>query len=499
MSCFFSDGSRGRRLLAAVVAVCLLVASAPESFGAFFSHFSPEEERKLGDKLLVEVRERYGLIDDPVVVSYINAVGAHLVEKLGYKTFPYHFYVVNSEILNAFAAPGGHIFVFSGLLTRLNSEGELASILSHEIGHVSCNHLAKRMSRGTKIGLATLAMVLAGAFLGGGGEASQAASMSGLAAGASLSLKFDRKDEEEADRVGLKLLRGTGYDGNAAVNALRTIYRFRWYGSDEVPTYLSTHPDMGQRISYLEDMLLASPAAAPPLALNPLDFKKVQTRLLASCGDPKLCLARFEGVLLQKTPPDFLGTYGLGLAYRRQGRYAEAQAALEKALALQPTDNDVLRDLGVCYFEAGKNAEAAGALRKVLAAHPDDTAAAYYMGRASQESGDLDAAIDCYRKLLGGGLETADIHDNLGLVYAKKGDMASAHYHTGMAFKLRGDMEMAAFHLRDAEKLCKGKPEEEKVRSALKECQEEIDARHKEKAARPGGQPPRLLPSMSGN
>jgi predicted Zn-dependent protease len=473
------------RLTAVVVAVCLVVAPTANAF-SLFSRFSAEDERKLSEKFLLMVRQRFEVVDDPAVNIYIASIGARLGEGLDYKTFPYHFYVINSDTLNAFAAPGGHIFIFSGLITRLNSEGELAGIMAHEMSHVSCRHLAKQMERGTKIGLATLAMALAGAFLGGGGALSEAATMGALAAGQSLSLKYSRTDEEEADRMGLKLLRKAGYDGADMAQALRTIYRYRWYGSDEIPNYLSSHPGTEDRISYIEDMNLASPVEAPRRQVEPLVFKKLQTKLLATTGDARLALTRFEGTV-KDHPDDFMARYGLGLALRRLEKGTEAQAAFQEAVKLRPNDPDILRDLGVSYFESGKIPAALVSLHQCLAARPDDAAAIYYLGRASQEAGDLNTALDSYQRLAGAGMESPELYQQLGLVYAKKGNLAAGHYYSGMAFKLRGDMRNAVFHLKAALPLYKGKPEEDKVRTALKDAEEELgEGHHKGSPKEPG-------------
>jgi predicted Zn-dependent protease len=471
--------------MAVVVTVCLLAGGAGPAGAGLFSRFTAEDERKLSEKFLLQVRQRFEINDDPAVNAYVNAIGARLAAQLDYTTFPFHFYVINSEMLNAFAAPGGHVFVFSGLVTRMASEGELASIMAHEIGHVSCRHLAKRMERSSKIGLATLALALVGAFLGGGGAAAEAATMMSLAAGASLTLKYSRQDEEEADRLGIKLLRQAGYDGEDAVAALRTIYRYRWYGSDEIPTYVSTHPGTGERISYIEDMLLANPLHTPSFSGDALTFQKVQTRLLTVTGDPKLALARFEGAV-KEHPNDFLARYGLGLALRRLERATEAQAALGEALRLRPNDPDVLRDLGVTCFEAGKMAEALSALKKSAAAKPDDAATIYYLGRASQESGDLEAARANYQRLVAAGLESPELYQHLGQVCAKKGDLAAGHYYSGLAFKLRGDAANAVYHLSQALPLYKGRPEEEKVKAALADAQEEMGNKPKEPQKPPG-------------
>jgi predicted Zn-dependent protease len=128
---------------------------------------SAEEERRLGQKFLIQVRQILDFVDDDYAQQYINALGHYLLESLEIKYFPFHFYLVKDNDLNAFAGPGGHIFLFSGLINEMDDIDELAAVMSHEIGHVSARHLAHRMEQTKNLGVATIVGVLAGVLIGG--------------------------------------------------------------------------------------------------------------------------------------------------------------------------------------------------------------------------------------------------------------------------------------------------------------------------------------------
>ena len=135
----------------AVLFVVLIVFS-----GRLASGLTVKEEEDLSRQVMATILKYYPLIDDPVVVEYINALGNKLVAYLPEKLFQYHFYFVKTDSYNAFATPAGYIFVNSGLLLAMEDEGELAGILAHEIAHVYCRHISQKIERSKKINMATL-------------------------------------------------------------------------------------------------------------------------------------------------------------------------------------------------------------------------------------------------------------------------------------------------------------------------------------------------------
>ena len=166
----------------------------------------------MGKKFMLYTTTSLPLIEDPYIVDYVRKLGHYIVEQVPSPPFDFHFYVINEEVYNAFAGPGGYIFIYTGLIAAMESEEELAGILGHEVAHVAARHISKRIEQAKKINIATMAGVLAGVFLGGG-SAAGALSTTSLAAGQSLSLKYSRENEIEADQLGLKFLNQAGYGG----------------------------------------------------------------------------------------------------------------------------------------------------------------------------------------------------------------------------------------------------------------------------------------------
>jgi predicted Zn-dependent protease len=153
----------------------------------------------------------------------VNDVGQKVVAVLPPQPFKYRFYVIKEDGYNAFASPAGHIFVNSGLIEAMESEEELAGVIAHEIAHVSLRHISKKIERSKKIGMATLAGVVAGVLLGSGGaaEAASAVTVGTLAAGQSVALAYSRDDEAEADQVGLEHLNRAGYSAQGLLTVLK--------------------------------------------------------------------------------------------------------------------------------------------------------------------------------------------------------------------------------------------------------------------------------------
>ena len=122
--------------------------------------FTIGEEREVGEKLLYTVRSAFDLVDDPDVTQYINNLGREALKVTGIQYFDYRFFVINDNEFNAFAAPSGLIFFYAGLISMMNSEDELVSVMAHEIGHISKRHLASRMEKGKIVGIASIGMAL---------------------------------------------------------------------------------------------------------------------------------------------------------------------------------------------------------------------------------------------------------------------------------------------------------------------------------------------------
>ncbi len=409
------------------------------------------EEKELGKKFMAYVRTHNQLIDDPVISPYVESIGRALLSELPPQPFKYEFFVVRQNAYNAFAGPGGHVFINSGLLEAMESEEELAGILAHEIAHVYFRHISDKISRGKKIQLASMAGMLASLFLGGG-ALTNAAVMASVAGGNSAYLAFSREDEAQADQGGLGNLRKAGYGTQGLLNMLTKIRQKRWFGPEEIPTYLTTHPALEERLMALDTFIAANPdKARATRSIPPYPFDKVRTRTLALYGDPGVAAMRMEE-MLKKNPDDPAALYGQALLLAKNGHRKNALRQMEKALEFKPFDPDLLREMGVLRFEDGNNKRAIQALSASVKAQPETGAGWFWLGRVRMDNGDAKKAAE--------DLKTAhelNPHNPLFLHYlaqamGRLNKLGHAHYYQGLHHFFSRDLRSAKFHLKKAQK-----------------------------------------------
>ncbi len=380
-----------------------------------------KEERELSKEFLDLLKKQLTLIEDPVIVDYVNGVGQKLLAALPEQPFEYHFYVVKQDVYNAFATPAGHIFIYSGLLAAMDNEDELAGILAHEISHVVSRHISEKIERAKTLNVLSLAGMIAGILLGaaGAGEAGQAVLIGSAAGTQSMMLAYSRADEDEADQLGLNLLYRAGYDGEGMVTMFEKIRSKQWFGADDIPTYMMTHPAVESRIADINrrvqqhDQKYGAPK--PP---DPIPFFRMHTRLLVEYGNESVVLHQFRQAY-EKDPDNPLTNYEYGLILARNGQRAAAIQHLQKALAARPLDGDILTDLGRIYVLEGRYDEAIPVLEGAVQAAPDRAESRYYLARAYQEEDRLDTAVSQYEKLLRDHPGYYQAQFDLGKVYSR--------------------------------------------------------------------------------
>lgn len=209
-----------------------------------------EDEIRTGEAVLRNIRRAGGLIEDPVLVAYINNLGNKLVAASIDKKTPFHFFIINDASVNAFALPGGYIGVHYGLMLAMRNESELAAVLAHEIAHVTQRHHVRSYEAGKGSNTAIIAAVIAAIILGGGNsDVSSAALASAVAGSAQTQINFTRSNEKESDRVGIYLLDDAGFDPNSMADTFQVLAdSSRLYGR-QAPEYLLTHPVSSTRLA----------------------------------------------------------------------------------------------------------------------------------------------------------------------------------------------------------------------------------------------------------
>jgi predicted Zn-dependent protease len=216
------------------------------------SLISEQEEIALGKQTDGEIKGQYGIYNDQALNMYVQEVGQIMTSLTHRPHLTYHFAVLDTPVVNAFAVPGGYIYVTRGILALMNSEAELAVVLAHELGHVNARHSVAKLSQ---LMLAQFGLAVGGAISETFAKITGAASI-GIQL---LFLKFSRDDEREADTLGVEYSREGGYNPSEMVNFFESLEKLGdLSGGQSLPGFLSTHPLTSERIQNTKDMLLES-------------------------------------------------------------------------------------------------------------------------------------------------------------------------------------------------------------------------------------------------
>ena len=415
--------------------------------GVAEASFTIEDEKKLGKEFYEKLQKGNFLLQNEQANSYLTLLGKRILGYSEKAPFDFQFSIIRSSAINAFATPGGYVYLNQGLINLAENEAELAGVLAHEIAHVNGRHIAEIIDRSTKLSISTLAAILAGAFLGGGGDVTAAVASFSMAAATTLSLKYSRQQEEAADRTGLSYLVAAGYDGRAMLDFLKIMRRFEYY-SNMIPSYFLTHPGTDERSHYIDALLQTTynRGGADHIIGN---LKRIQIILLLDTKAPDSNLPYFQKELNDHPDdPDLL--YGLAKTEDKLGMTQEALEHFRKALHLAPDDADILRDLGIALFNLGRFEDAAQNLRRAIRFRENDVDANLHLGKTLAALGDLPGALRLYKKMEARRPDDPEIFYNLAMVYGKTGQTGDSHYYFGLYFKKKGKMDSALFHLKAA-------------------------------------------------
>jgi predicted Zn-dependent protease len=224
-----------------------LVVSAGTAAGGL-QLVSVNDEIALGRKTQQQVRQQVPSLRDAQVNRYIDALGARIAARADGPRYPYSFDVANRRDINAFALPGGPIWVHRGLIDAAQTEAQLAGVIAHEVAHIANRHAAEQITRGT---MANVGLGLLGAFLGEGRGSQIAQLGAGFAANATM-MKFSRDHEREADVKALRYMKSAGYDPRGMVEFLQVLRSRQRSDPGAVQTFFSSHPAPAERVRRLQ-------------------------------------------------------------------------------------------------------------------------------------------------------------------------------------------------------------------------------------------------------
>ncbi len=434
---------------------CLLL---PAQAQALFGGISPADEIEMGRKFDQTIRKQLVFVDDPEVTRYVKEVVDRVAKQLPPQPYPIKSAVVGNNSMNAFAIPGGYIYIFTGLILGVENEDELAAVISHELGHVTQHHVVRRMEQMKYINIASISGMVAGALLGSmgkGGNASsmgQALAMGSAAGGQSAFLMYTRENENEADNVGMSYLVKAGYNPKGMPMTFEIMNRQRWFmGGDAVPSYLATHPGLTERIDYLNDRIKRMPASVLARPFEKDKFLRMQTLLRARMSSADTALAYYDSKPREQL--SCMDKAGRGIALDRLKRQQQARQAFAEALACGANDPLVLREAGIFYFNQGEANKAAPLLQKAAILNPYDAMSMFFTARIMADRKDYAGAIDLMRRVMKMVPDDAEVRFHLGRILGESGDIFGAHVQLAYSFHYGNDAQKARYHLDKAKTL----------------------------------------------
>lgn len=287
------------------------------------------KERELGAQMMREIRRHLPLIDEPEIAEYVQDLGERLAVHGDNPGFDFRFFVIDDPRINAFAMPGGHIGLHSGLIRETRTESELGGVVAHEIAHVTQRHIARNYAQAQRLNLQTAAAILAAILVGSQNpQAGSAAAMAGIAAPIQQQLSYSREYEREADRVGVRIMAAGGLDPEGMPQFFERLAEASQY-AENPPEYLSTHPLTSRRLTETRDLAARH---AGGRVFESGDHAYVRARLRVRHEDTaRAAVSRLRDDLRRADNPSdrFGAQYGLALALARAERFDEARSVLE--------------------------------------------------------------------------------------------------------------------------------------------------------------------------
>ncbi|MCC5856735.1 MAG: M48 family metallopeptidase [Ectothiorhodospiraceae bacterium] len=355
------------------------------------------QERRLGEELIREIRQRLPLHEDPEIQYYIADLGQRLLARAEGPEFDYNFFVVDSSTINAFAMPGGNIGINTGLILRTQSESELAGVMAHEIAHVTQRHIARRLEAQRGSGFRTLGILMAAILMGiHDPEMGSAAAMTGIAGSVQEQLNYSRNHEREADNIGIRILADAGLDPEGMPRFFERLHQATQFQT-RPPEFLSTHPVTENRIA--ESRARAQGYRPREVQESPM-YDMVRARLLvAQASSPGDAVTHFRSLL--ENAPDHAGArYGLALALTAQGQTADAKEILEGLMKDQGEHVFYFSALARAQWKQGERDQALATYQLGLDLFPDNRPLAHGYAETLIQAGEPEQARNVLQRQL---------------------------------------------------------------------------------------------------
>lgn len=409
----------------------------PDLGGGSLRLLAGTSEASIGRAIVAELRRNGLLIEDAELNEYIQHVGSRLVAASDQQDVDFTFFIVRDDTVNAFALPGGYIGVHSGLLLRTRTESELASVLAHEVAHVTQRHVARRFEANSNLGLKTLAVLLGAIALaasGAGGDDVTGAMMLGQGMLAQEQINFTRQQEYEADYIGVEMLARAGFDPKGMVSFFETMQRAQRIRNSRMPEFLSTHPLSVSRVIESSQRVQKM---TPGETAESRNYPLMKARLGVLADNPGAGIA--DNPLGER--------YAEALQALRRGR---SHDAVEIFRSLLDTDDSITHyhtGLGAALLQSGENADALEVMTNAHRLFPHNVPVVMAHAEVLRQSGRAGEALTMLRDLFNRNDPVPDEIRVLAQVAAEAGQAAESHYYMSEYYIRFGNLGASRDHL----------------------------------------------------
>ena len=439
-----------------------------------------QQESDIGQQVMVSIRRSAPRITDPLVYDYLSAITYRLVPAAPLQDRYLTLALIDSPAINAFAVPGGIVGVNGGLFLNAATEQQFASVLAHELAHLSQRHFARRMEQQETSAPLTLAGMIAGIVLSAVTQSDIGiAAIAGTQAMAVQNmLAYSRAHEQEADRVGLEILADAGMDPRGMPEMFEIMMRQSRMQGNRLPEYLSTHPLTQSRVA---DTRSRAEQYPDETIRDGQEYHLMRSRLQVHYApSPDVAVETFEAYLERPDVPHHEAIrYGLAMAYLADRQYEKAAGILNDLLADNPYRITFLVSLAEVRLAQNRPDDARAILEDVLARNPGNYPITYTLALAEISDGNGAAAAEHLKQLT----RQLPGQEHLWLKLAEAEGMArnivGVHRARAEYDVLMGDLESAQRQLRQAqEKLPAGAPQRQIVTERLAEITSRLYARN---------------------
>ena len=410
------------------------------------AYISRTDEFRLGAMIERELRDQNALLEDPEVSEYLQGLGQRLAAQSADGGRDFHFYVIKDDSINAFAIPGGFIFVHQGLILATTTESELASVMAHEIAHVTQHHIARQIRAQSQQSLGTAAAMMAAILLGaaGGGQAAMAGISAAQGIAIQQQINFTRDNEEEADRVGIGYLAGAGFDANSMGSFFEMLSRREGLAATYIPKMLIDHPVTTDRIAEAKARAAQFPPRTGHDSLSyPLIRERV--RVLSTGADVDL-LAQYERKV-QRNEADLAQQYGYALELMDHNRAEEAIKVLQPLVKEHETLTLLQIALAQALAKAGHNKESLAYFAHIAQLFPRNVAVIVRYAQELMLVGKPMEAHNMLLDLFNNVPPTPDQIRLIALAASAGGDAGDAYFYMGEYQLAGGNLALAAQQL----------------------------------------------------